>query len=171
MGDDMTATQQTKSYTEPTFEENSLNMRTAMALNSAIAVDDDMQVDQLMHNISMPASVLDALKVGMVRAGLKPKGLALAMRKPISIMADRTSRLAAALTAEFIIRSELKSSSVSEELTTSRQQQIVQLQAIKNSASLRDIHITEKAYIGLQQVALGISPKPPERGQGRGLEM
>lgn len=197
------------------------------------------------------------------------------MRKPLSIMADRTSRLAAALTAEFIIRSEFKSSSVSEELTASRQQQIVQLQAIKNSASLSDIliaektilafelhhyantatmkssitaaladiaiaeqlaavivdpaaykavdqshsrpknranhlpldearqffrshstrllnldkgrldridkkiidarranmRIAEKAYIGLQQVALGITPKPPKRGQGRGLEM
>ena len=190
-------------------------------------------------------------------------------------MADRTSRLAAALTAEFVIRSEFKSPSVSEELTASRQQQIVQLQAIKNSASLSDIliaektilafelhhyantatmkssitaaladiaiaeqltaviadpaaykavdqshsrpknranhlpldearqffrshstrllnldkgrldlidkkiidarranmRIAEKAYIGLQQVALGITPEPPKRGQGRGLEM
>ena len=93
------------------------------------------------------------------------------MRKPLSIMADRTSRLAVALTAEFIIRSEFKSSSVSEELTASRQQQIVQLQAIENSASISDILIAKKAYIGLQQVALGIMPEPPKRGQGRGLEM
>ena len=65
-------------------------------------------------------------------------------------MADRTSRLAAALTAEFIIRSEFKSSSVSEELTASRQQQIVQLQAIKNSASLSDILIAEKTILAFE---------------------
>ncbi|MDB0014359.1 hypothetical protein N9F22_05920 [Alphaproteobacteria bacterium] len=40
MGDNMTATQQTKSYTEPTFEEISPNMKIAMALISAIAADD-----------------------------------------------------------------------------------------------------------------------------------
>jgi hypothetical protein len=77
MGDNMTATQQTKSYTEPTFEEISLNMRIAMELNSAIAADDDMQVDQLMRNISMPASVLDTLKMGMGASWVEAKGLGL----------------------------------------------------------------------------------------------
>ena len=73
----MTATQQTKSYTEPTFEEISPNMKIAMALISAIAADDDMQVDQLMRNISMPASVLDALKMGMGVGWVEAKGLGL----------------------------------------------------------------------------------------------
>ena len=48
-----------------------------MALNSAIAADDDMQVDQLMRNISMPASVLDALKMGMGVSWVEAKGLGL----------------------------------------------------------------------------------------------
>ena len=48
-----------------------------MALNSAIAADDDMQVDQLMRNISMPASVLDALKMGMGASWVEAKGLGL----------------------------------------------------------------------------------------------
>ena len=52
-------------------------MRIAMALNSAIAADDDMQVDQLMRNISMPASVLDALKMGMGASWVEAKGLGL----------------------------------------------------------------------------------------------
>ena len=77
MGDNMTATQQTKSYTEPTFEEISPSMKIAMALISAIAADDDMQVDQLMRNISMPASVLDALKMGMGASWVEAKGLGL----------------------------------------------------------------------------------------------
>ena len=112
MGDNMTATQQAKPYTGLPFEEISPNMRIATALNSVVAADADMQVDQLMRNISMPTSVLDTLKMGWVRAGLKPKGSALAMRKQVSIMADRTVRLAAALTAEFTIRSEFKPSSI-----------------------------------------------------------
>lgn len=73
----MTATQQTKSYTEPPFEEISPNMRIAKALNSIIAADDNTQVDQLMRNISMPTSVLDTLKMGMGASWVEAKGLGL----------------------------------------------------------------------------------------------
>ena len=48
-----------------------------MALNSAIAVGDDMQVDQLIRNISMPASVLDALKMDTGASWIEAKGLSL----------------------------------------------------------------------------------------------